>query len=252
MRFTGKVAIVTAAAGAGIGQATVRALAKEGANVVVSDGHARRPFSVAEDIRSSLGVKALGVQCDVTNRQQVDDMVKLALDEFGRIDILVNNAGFTRSMPAWEMSDEVWDEVININLKGTFYCCRAVLPTMIKQQSGRIINTSSVTVWMGGEEGVHYCAAKAGILGFTRRLAREVAPYHITVNALAPGFIWNPMLEKTPGIPPGYADEIKKQIPVGRMGRPEDIANMTAFLASEEASYMTGQTVCVSGGWFMY
>jgi 3-oxoacyl-[acyl-carrier protein] reductase len=252
MRLANKVAIVTAAAGAGIGQATARALAREGVHVIVSDAHARRPFAVAEEIASSSGVKAVGIQCDVSNRVQVENMIELALKEFGRIDILVNNAGTTHNVPVVEMTDEVWELVINVNLKGTFYCSRAVLPTMIQQRSGRIINLSSAAAWMGSDEGAHYCAAKAGIMGFTRRLAKEVAPYNITVNAIAPGFIWNEFLAKTPGLPPGYFDEIRKQIPLGRDGRPEDVANAIVFLSSEEASYITGQTLCISGGWYMH
>ncbi len=253
MKLSGKVAIVTAAAGAGVGQATVRALAKEGADVVVSDAHAQRPFTVAEDIASKLGVKALGIQCDVSNVTQVENMVKKTLDEFGRIDILVNDAGVNNARPLLETTDENWDWIINVNLKGAFYCARAVAPAMIKQKWGRIINFSSIVALNGNpDDGPAYVAAKAGILGLTKELANELAPHSITVNVIAPGFIWNPFLERTAGYSPEVFAELEKKIPVGRRGYPDDIANTIAFLVSDEASYITGQTFCVNGGWYMH
>lgn len=155
--FSGKVAIVTAAAGAGIGQAVARSLAREGAGVVVSDAHAGRPYTVAGEISSEFGVRALGVQCDVRDPGQVKEMVALAVKEWGKIDILVNNAGIDRPVPVWEMDDETWDLVIDTNLKGAFNCCRAVLPLMIKQGQGKIVNLSSVVAWKGGkDEGAAY------------------------------------------------------------------------------------------------
>lgn len=249
--FSGQVAIVTAAAGAGIGQAVARSLAREGAHVVVSDAHAKRPLSVAEEISREYGVQALGVQCDVRNGKQVAEMVNLALQEWGRIDILVNNAGIDKPMPVWEMDDDTWDMVTGINLKGTFNCCRAVLPVMIKQGRGRIVNLSSVVAWMGGkEEGAAYVASKAGILGLTRSIANQAATYNINVNAVAPGLAYNPFLAKVR--PPEYFEEVKKQIPLGRAGTPQDIANAVLFLCSEKAGYITGACLCVSGGWYMY
>ena len=251
MTLSGRVAIVTASAGAGIGQATVRALAKEGANVVVTDHHAGRTTSVAEDIRSTLGVKALGIPCDVTDRQQVESMVAKTLEEFSRIDILVNNAGIDHMGPVVDMTDESWELIININLRGTFYCTRAVLPAMIKQDSGRIINLASVAGWLHtAPDSAAYAATKAGIMGFTKMLAHEVAEHSITANAIAPGFILNPYIAKVS--PPEFLEGFKKQVPLGRLGNPEDIANAIVFLATDEASYITGATLCVSGGWYMY
>ncbi|MCL6478666.1 MAG: SDR family oxidoreductase [Peptococcaceae bacterium] len=249
--FSGRVAVITAAAGAGIGQAVARSLAREGAFVVISDAHAKRPYSVAEEIMKEYGTRAVGVQCDVRNRVQVEEMVDLAVKEWGRIDILVNNAGIDRPAPVWEMDDETWDLVIDVNLKGAFNCCRAVLPVMIKQGRGRIINLSSVVAWMGGkDEGAAYVAAKAGIQGLTRAVASQVGEYNITVNAVAPGLAYNPFLGKVR--PPEYFEEVKKHIPLGRMGAPQDIANAVLFLCSDRADYITGSCLCVSGGWYMY
>ena len=246
MRLEGKVAIVTAAAGAGIGQATVRLLAGEGASVVVSDVHQRRAMEVAEALRSE-GYAALGIPCDVTSREQVDNMVRKTLDELGRIDILVNNAGMNRPGPVHETSDEDWDLVIDTNLKGTFYCTRAILPTMIQQNYGRMVNISSIAGWATANQNESaYCAAKAGIMAFTRCVALETAKYNITVNAIAPGFVPNPFLEKV------YSKERLEwrlsTIPVGRGAKPEEIGNVILFLVSDESSYITGETIAVSGG----
>ena len=246
MRLEGKVAIVTAAAGAGIGQATVRLLAEDGASVVVSDAHQRRTMEVAEALRSE-GYKAIGIPCDVTDREQVENLVKRALEEWGRIDILVNNAGINRTAPVHEMSDEDWDTVINVNLTGTFYCTRAVLPTMIKQNYGRVVSISSTAAWATSNQNeAPYCAAKAGIIAFTRCVALETAKYDITVNAIAPGFVPNPFLEKI------YSKERLEwrlsTIPKGRGAKPEEIGNVILFLVSDEGSYITGETIAVSGG----
>jgi 3-oxoacyl-[acyl-carrier protein] reductase len=250
-KLKGKVAIITAAAGAGIGQETARTLAREGASVIVSDAHGRRPFDVAEDIAKTYGTRCLGFQCDVTRRDQVEGMVSKVLDEFKRIDILVNNAGIDRPEPVWEMSDETWDLVMNVNLKGAFYCCRAVIPAMIKQRSGRIVNISSVVAWVGGkEDGAAYIAAKAGIQGFTRALAHQLGEFNITANAVAPGLSFNPFLARVR--PPEYFEQIRKNFIIQRDGNPQDIANSILFLVSEEAGYITGECLCVSGGWYMH
>lgn len=249
--FIDQVAIVTAAAGAGIGQAVARSLAREGANVIISDAHAKRPFIVAEEITKEYGVKALGLQCDVRKREQIEQMVTLAMKEWGKIDIFVNNAGIDKPAPVWEMDDETWDLIIDVNLKGAFNCCRAVLPVMIKQKRGKIVNLSSVVAWMGGkDEGVAYVAAKAGIIGLTKAIAHQVGKFNIRVNAIAPGLIYNPFLSKIR--PPEYFEEVKKQIVLGRTGTPQDIANAILFLCSEKADYITGACLCVSGGWYMY
>ena len=250
MKLSGKVAIVTAAAGAGIGQATARILAENGASVVVSDAHPNRPFTMADSIKEALGVSTLGVQCDVTDRAQVDDMVRKTLTSFGRIDILVNNAGTNRVSRVVDMTDEDWDLVIDVNLKGTFYGTRAVLPTMIKQGSGRIINLSSVAGWMGAaDDGAPYCTAKAGMQAFTKVVAHEVAEHNITANAIAPGLIPNEFLGRL--YPKEFFEEMKQKTPVKRDGKPTDIANAILFLVSDEASFITGETLCVSGGLYM-
>lgn len=249
MRFAEKVAIVTGAAGVGIGQATAKAFAREGASVVVSDAHVKRPFDVAQEISSSLGVKALGVQCDVSNQGQVEAMIKQTLNEFGRIDVLVNNAGIDRYSSVVDMTDETWDLIINVNLKGAFYCTRAVLPTMIKQKGGRIVNLTSPVAWWGGENDAAYCAAKAGVAALTKSVAKEVARYNILVNAIAPS-AWNPFLARN--VPEEVLKKSESETPLGRLGRPEEIARVIVFLASEDAGFMTGDTLSVTGGYFMH
>jgi 3-oxoacyl-[acyl-carrier protein] reductase len=246
MRLEGKVAIVTASAGAGIGQAAIRAFAREGAAVVIADNHERRTGEVAEALKSE-GAKAIGVVCDVANREQVDSMVKRTLDEFGRIDILVNNAGLNTPMQrVHELSDEDWDRVMGVCLRGTFYCTRAVMPSMIAQRYGRIVNISSVAAWLGGDT-ASYCAAKSAIIGFTRAVALEAAKDNVNVCAIAPGFVPNPFLDKI--YPQDIKERLESVIPLGRGATPEEIANVIVFLVSDEGSYMTGQTIPVSGGW---
>ncbi|MDY6880942.1 MAG: SDR family NAD(P)-dependent oxidoreductase [Desulfatiglans sp.] len=250
MRLEGKVAIVTASAGAGIGKAAVWAMAKEGANVVVTDMHEKRIKSVAEDIKSQTGRDTLSVLCDVSEKDQVDHLVGETLKRFGRIDILVNNAGREVLAQIKDMTDEQWNTVIDVCLKGTFYTCRAVLPKMIEQKSGSIINISSIAGWIGTNDGeAHYCAAKAGVMAFTKCLAKEVARYGIRANTIAPGLIMNEFLRRI--YPQEFFEKAKEMIPLGREGEPQDIANAILFLASSESSYMTGETMCLSGGMYM-
>jgi 3-oxoacyl-[acyl-carrier protein] reductase len=250
MRLQDQVAIITGAAGAGIGQATARRLAQEGAHVVISDTHPRRTQEMAQAIATEYGVRTLSVLCDVTWREQVETMVQQTLDTFGRLDILVNNAGRNVLTPVVEMTDEQWDLVINVCLRGTFYCSRAVLKPMMAQRRGNIVSLSSVAGLRGSEQQAHYCAAKAGIIGFTRTLALEVAPYNIRVNAIAPGLIYNDFLRRI--YPDTFFAQAAKNIPLGRMGQPSDIANAILYLVSDEGSYMTGQTLSVNGGTFMF
>jgi 3-oxoacyl-[acyl-carrier protein] reductase len=251
MRLEDKVAMLTAAAGAGIGQATARAMAKEGARIIVTDAHARRPFAVAEAIQKDFGVETLGMQCDVNDREQIEAAAKAGLDKFGRIDILFNNAGINRLSPVVDMTDDVWDLVINTCLRGTFYACRAVLPSMIAQRFGRIVNVASVAGFMGlGDGQAHYAAAKAGIMAFTRCLALEVAPHSITANTIAPGFIYNAFLARI--YPEDEVRRMYEGIPYPRKGTPQDIANIAVFLCSDEGEYVTGQTICASGGSWMH
>jgi 3-oxoacyl-[acyl-carrier protein] reductase len=247
--LNGKTAIVTGAAGAGIGQATARAFAREGVNVVVSDAHPKRPFTVADEIKSSFGVETLGVQCDVSNEANVIEMVDKVLQHFGRIDILFNNAGTNRVSRVWEMPSHDWHFIINVNLTGIFYCTKAVLPAMMKQKKGVIINMSSIAARLcSPDDGCAYCVAKAGIEAFTKELAQELGQYNIRVNAVAPSLIWNPFTIRWPGYRQEYFDEIRQQIPLGKFGEPRDVAELVVFLASDQARYISGAVLDVTGG----
>jgi 3-oxoacyl-[acyl-carrier protein] reductase len=250
MRLKDKVAIITAAAGAGIGQATARTFAREGASIVVTDAHEERAVAVAREISADYGVETLGLLCDVTRKEEVAAVVMATLAKFGTIDILINNAGTNRPGQVADLTDESWDLVINTSLRGTFYCTRAVLPFMMKQNFGRIVSVTSTAAFMGLKAGhAHYAAAKAGVMAFTRCLAMEAAPYHITANTIAPSFIYNEF------IPHIYPDEeierMYSDIPYPRKGTPEDVANTALFLVSGEGEYITGQTICVTGGSWM-
>jgi 3-oxoacyl-[acyl-carrier protein] reductase len=249
MRLDQRVAFITAAAGAGIGQATARLLAKEGARVVITDAHAGRSVSVAASIAEEFGVEALGIGVDVTSREEVDSAVAQVRGRFGRIDILVNNAGTNRPMKVADMTDEAWDLVLNTSLRGTFYTCRAVLPLMIAHSFGRIVNIASVAGFMGLSAGhAHYAASKAAVMAFTRCLATEAAPHYITANTIAPSFIYNEF------IPHLYPEEeiqrMQEMIPYPRKGVPDDVAHTVLFLATD-GEYVTGQTICVTGGSWM-
>ncbi|MFQ5873174.1 MAG: SDR family NAD(P)-dependent oxidoreductase [Dehalococcoidia bacterium] len=249
MKFEGKVAVVTGAAGAGIGQMVARALASEGARVVLSDAHERRTKEVAEDIAKTYNREVLGLTVNVLNRDEVDEMIDRALETFGRIDILVNNAGRNVQAPLVDMSDENWELVINVNLRGAFYCTRSALKPMIAQKSGNIVFLSSVAGWLGEENGAPYAAAKAGIMGLTKSVALEVGQYNVRVNAIAPGLIYNEFLRRI--YPADFFTEWDKHVPLGRRGAPEDIAKTVLFLVSDDSSYITGETICVSGGSYM-
>lgn len=250
MRLQDQVAIITGAAGAGIGQTTARRFAQEGAHVVISDTHPRRTDEVAEAIASEYGVKTLAVLCDVLYHDQVEALVQRTLDTFGRVDILVNNAGRNVLASVADMTDEQWDLVLNVCLRGTFYCSRAVLKPMMAQQRGNIVSLSSVAGLRPSEQQAHYSAAKAGIIGFTRTLALEMAPYNIRVNAIAPGLIYNDFLRRI--YPGDFFDNAAKNTPLGRMGQPSDIANAICYLVSDEASFVTGQVLSINGGTFMF
>jgi 3-oxoacyl-[acyl-carrier protein] reductase len=245
MDLTNKVAIVTGSA-RGIGKAIALRLAEAGADIVVNDiaGAAETLEATANEIRA-LGRKALAVTADVSSAADVNRMIETAVTAMGRVDILVNNAGVTRDQLIMRMTDEEWDTVLNIDLKSAFLCTRAVLRPMMKQRWGRIINIASVVGIMGNASQANYASAKAGIIGLTKSIAKEVGSRGITANAIAPGFIETKMTEK-------LDDEHKKayleRVPLGTAGTPKDVAEAAAFLASEEAHYITGQVLGVDGG----
>lgn len=243
----GQVAIVTAAAGAGIGQAVARRFAAEGAEVVLTDAHARRVQELAQAMAGDYGREFLALEVDVRNSGQVAQMAETALKRYGRIDILVNNAGINRLEPVWEMSDETWELIIGVNLTGTFCCTRAVLPAMIERKKGAIVNLASSVGWMASDEGeAHYCAAKAGVMAFTRAVAAEVGKHGVRANAIAPGLIHNPFLDRI--YAPEYFEGWKRRSLLGRLGKPEDVADLVMFLATDRSSFITGEVFCISGG----
>jgi 3-oxoacyl-[acyl-carrier protein] reductase len=244
MRFEGQVAIVTGS-GRGIGRAIALRLASEGARVACvsrSEENATKTKNEINDTRSD-AAKAYAV--DVADHAAVQKIGVRILEDFGRSDILVNNAGVTRDALAMRMSLGDWDDVINTNLRGAFSFTHALVRAMTKQRNGRIINISSVIGLMGNAGQTNYGASKAGLIGFTKSLARELASRNITVNAVAPGFV---ITDMTAGLSEKIKDAIHSKIPLGRTGTPEDIAAAVAFLASPEAAYITGQVLCVDGG----
>lgn len=245
--LTNKTAVVTGAS-RGIGRSIAIDLAKSGANVVVNySGNEAKANEVVDEIKA-LGQQAFAVKADVSNAEEVQAMMKQAIDNFGSIDILVNNAGITKDNLLMRMKENEWDDVININLKGVFNCTKAVTRQMMKQRSGRIINLASVVGVCGNPGQANYVAAKAGVIGLTKTTAKELATRHITVNAVAPGFISTDMTDK---LDDNVQTEMLKQIPLARFGAPEDISNVVVFLASEGAGYITGQTIQVDGGMVM-
>lgn len=240
----GKVALVTGAS-RGIGREIALALAEYGASVVVNyNGSRERAEQVVEQIAQK-GGRAIAFQANVADAGEAEALIGECVKEFGRIDILVNNAGITRDNLILKMSAEEFDEVIDTNLKGVFYCMKQASRWMLKQRSGRIINISSISGVIGNAGQANYCAAKAGILGMTKSVARELGSRGITVNAVAPGFIATEMTDK---LPDQVREAMVSQIPLRRVGTARDIAEMVAFLASDRAAYITGQTIQVDGG----
>jgi NAD(P)-dependent dehydrogenase (short-subunit alcohol dehydrogenase family) len=242
MRLEGRVALVTGAGG-GIGAATARRFAREGATVVVNDVDMELARPVVTELQKE-GARALSIAADVTARTDVEAMVDHVVGEFGRLDVLVNNAGVNRDAMSHKMTEEQWDQVLAVNLKGTFLCAQAVLAGMRERGWGRVINTSSVAS-LGNIGQANYAASKAGVIGLTRTLALEYAKYGITVNCVAPGPVMTRMLA---GVPEAIREKIVAKVPVGRIARPEEIAAVHAFLASEDAAFITGQVLFVDGG----
>ncbi len=241
-----KIALITGAS-RGIGLAIAQQLAQAGAMVVCVSRTLSAVEKVAADMQAE-GLKAEAFACDVSDIQTVDKLVKSLVGRHGRIDILVNNAGITRDTLLLRMSENDWDTVLNINLKGAFNCVKSVTRPMMKQRSGKIINISSIVGLIGNAGQVNYAASKAGIIGLTKAAAKELAARGITVNCIAPGYIETDM---TTDLPEKNREMLLKQIPLGRIGKAKDIAVMVHFLASDEANYITGQTFTVDGGMVM-
>lgn len=247
MNLDGRTALITGAS-RGIGRAIALALAAAGADLVVNYvSNARAAEQVAAEAAQT-GSRVLLFQADVSRPQEAAELVQAGLGEFGRLDILVNNAGITRDNLLLRMTDEDWENVLNVNLKGAFHTTRAALRPMIKARYGRIISISSVIGLRGNAGQANYAAAKAGLIGFTKSVAREVGSRNITVNAVAPGFI---LTEMTQRLGPEVRERMLSEIPLGRFGSPEDVAALVTFLAGDMAGYISGQVIAVDGGMVM-
>lgn len=246
MELAGRVAIVTGGS-RGIGEAIVRLLVAKGAVAVISDIEVSAADSLAEEIRES-GGKAMVIQTDVQSLKSCEAMVQATLDHFGKVDILVNNAGITRDSLLMRMSEEDWDRVISVNLKGVFNCTKAVTRPMLRARYGRIVNIASVVGVTGNAGQGNYAASKAGVIGFSKSMARELASRNINVNAVAPGFIKTKMTES---LPEKAVERLVSQIPLNALGEPRDVAEAVLFLCSDRARYITGQVINVDGGMVM-
>jgi 3-oxoacyl-[acyl-carrier protein] reductase len=246
MKLESKVALVTGAA-RGIGRATALKLAQEGANVIVCDVNLEDAEATAKDIEA-LGRKAMASNANIAVREDVDKMFEDIKEKFGRLDILVNNAGITKDAQFLKMTEAAWDAVMAVNLKGIFNVTQNAAAMMKEQNYGKIISLSSLAGQIGNFGQANYAASKAGVMGLTKTLCKELARYNVNVNAIAPGSINTPMFA---AVPEKVIEGMKAQIPLGRLGLPEDIANCVAFLASEDSAYITGQTISVNGGWFV-
>ena len=244
-----KIAIVTGAR-RGMGKSHALALARAGAKVAVADISLEDCEKVVQEIKKQKG-EAMAIKCDVSQKAEVDEMVRKTIDEFGRVDILVNNAGICQFKPFLDLTEDDWDRTININLKGYFLCAQACAKEMAKQKSGVIVNIASIAmgqVGCGFPTLAHYCASKGGIIGMTETLALELAPHGIRVNAISPGAIETPMIDPLKSDPKTMEGTLAR-VPLHRIGKPEEVSNLVLFLASDASSYMTGSTVVIDGGW---
>lgn len=247
MQLKGKTAVVTGS-GRGLGKAIALKLAQLGANIVLNDIAASDSIDATAEEFKAAGYNVAVTKGDVRNSEDVKAMVSAAVETFGSLDILVNNAGVTKDKPMAMMSEEDWDLVLDINLKGAFFCTKLAAKQMIRQRSGRIVNIASVAGRYGNPGQANYSASKAGLIGLTKTTAKEFASRGVTCNAVAPGFIQSKMTDALP-------DEVRKKyldyIPLGRFGTPDDVANVVAFLASDESGYVTGQVIDIDGGLVM-
>jgi len=245
MQLKGKTALVTGSS-RGLGKSIALKLAQMGANIVLN-GSSDAIFKTAEEFKSA-GYNIIVSKCDVRNEEDVKQMVSSAVEAFGSIDILVNNAGITKDKPLAMMSVQDWDDVLDINLKGAFLCIKYVSKVMIKKRTGKIVNIASVAGRYGNQGQINYSASKAGLIGMTKTVAKELASRNITCNAVTPGLIQSDM---TDVLPEEVRNNYLKNIPLGRFGTPEDVANVVAFLASEDSNYVTGQVIDIDGGLVM-
>ena len=242
-----KVAIVTGSA-RGIGKAIAEEYAKNGAKIVISDILQELADETAKELQEKYNVETLAIKADVSKMEEVDTLVKSTIEKFGSIDIIVNNAGITRDNLIMRMSEDEWNLVIDINLKGVFNCIKAVTRPMMKQRAGKIINITSVVGQMGNAGQINYSASKAGVIGMTKTSAKELGSRGIKVNAIAPGFIVSEMTDK---MTDQAKDSLVALIPAKKLGQPSDVANAAVFLASDKADYITGQVINVDGGMVM-
>jgi len=245
-KLDGKVALVTGGA-QGIGRAIALLFAREGAKVAICDLNLEKARETCGEVEF-LGQEALAIGGNVADAQEAEAMVQQTVEKFGRLDILVNNAGITRDQVLLRMREEDWDLVLSVNLKGAFHCTKAALRPFLKQKAGKVVNIASVTGQMGNAGQANYAASKAGMIGFTKSIAREYARRNIQVNAVAPGFIDTAMSQ---AIPQKERELLIKQIPMERLGTPEDVAEAVLFLSSPAADYVTGQVLNVNGGMYM-
>lgn len=245
--FKDRVVVVTGAA-RGIGAEIAREFSSKGATIIISDVNQDNLNNTYAELSKS-NSNVLGIKSDISKLNEAQQLIEKILESYGKVDVLVNNAGVTRDNLLMRMSEDEWDQVIDINLKGTFNCIKAVTRAMVKQKYGKIINISSVVGLMGNAGQSNYSASKAGIIGLTKSVARELASRNITCNAIAPGFIETRM---TANLDEKVIDNLKSQIPLGRLGSVTDVAKLVCFLASEDASYITGQVINVDGGMVMY